>query len=165
MIHILTTGGTIEGIDIEIRSGKHHSDKSSASIQTFLDKANVCSPYKIEKVFNKDSRKITLKDRQKLLNAILKIKTKQILITHGTFTMEETAKFLGKQRLDKVVVLVGSFVLGDLYDTDAPFNLGFAMGAIQLLQPDVYITMNGKIFHWSNVFKNLETNRFEYQNE
>ena len=63
--------------------------------------------------------------------------------------------------LNKTIVLVGSFILGSSADTDAPFNLGYAISSLQLLKPDVYIAMNGQIFPWNNVSKNLETNKFE----
>ena len=75
--------------------------------------------------------------------------------------MEDTAKFIGKLNLNKTIVLVGSFILGTSQNTDAPFNLGYAICSLQFLKPDVYIAMNGTIFHWKNVTKNLETNKFE----
>lgn len=75
--------------------------------------------------------------------------------------MENTTKYIGNLNVNKTIVLVGSFILGSSAETDAPFNLGYAISSLQLLKPDVYIAMNGQIFHWNNVFKNLETNKFE----
>ncbi|MDT0651797.1 asparaginase domain-containing protein [Autumnicola edwardsiae] len=79
--------------------------------------------------------------------------------------MEDTAVYLGNKGLKKTVVLVGSFILGNSKNTDAPFNLGYAICALQFLKPGVYVAMNGRIFHWSNVTKNLEFNRFAPKNE
>jgi len=108
-----------------------------------------------------DSRAIDEKDIQLLVQRIRNANSTKILITHGTFTMEDTAKYIGKLNLKKTIVLVGSFILGSSADTDAPFNLGYAISSLQLLKPDVYIAMNGQVLLWNNVSKNLETNKFE----
>ena len=158
MITILTTGGTIEGLDYV---GDKGIKKTNVSISDFLKSANVNFEYTIQSVFKKDSRDITIKDLNLLENRIKESNANKILITHGTFTMEDTAKYLGKLNLGKTIVLVGSFILGSSEKTDAPFNLGYAISSIQFLKPDVYIAMNGKIFIWNNVSKNLETNKFE----
>ncbi|MEZ7496947.1 asparaginase domain-containing protein [Leeuwenhoekiella aequorea] len=158
MIHILTTGGTIEGLDYVDGKG---ITQSNISIQGFLDKANIGFDYTIESVFKKDSRAITDDDREQLVCKIKELTATKILITHGTFTMEDTAKYIGRLNLKKTIVLVGSFILGSSENTDAQFNLGYAISSLQLLKPDVYIAMNGQIFLWNNVSKNLETNKFE----
>ncbi|MEH6765834.1 MAG: asparaginase domain-containing protein [Aequorivita antarctica] len=158
MIHILTTGGTIEGLDYIDDTG---ITSSNIGIRDFLDKANIDFEYTIEGVFKKDSRAITDEDRELLIRTIKESEANKILITHGTFTMEDTAKYIGKLNLKKTIVLVGSFILGSSAETDAPFNLGYAISSLQLLKPDVYIAMNGQIFNWNNVSKNLETNKFE----
>ena len=158
MITILTTGGTIEGLDYV---GDKAINKTNVSIADFLESANVDFEYTIESVFKKDSRAIKDDDREQLVRKIEETNASKILITHGTFTMEDTAKYIGKLNLNKTIVLVGSFILGSSADTDAPFNLGYAISSLQLLKPDVYIAMNGQIFNWDNVSKNLETNKFE----
>ena len=159
MIHIITTGGTIEGLDYETTEGKNQ--KSKISIEDFFRSANVSFSYSVESVLNKDSRSITDEDRQLLVDKIRATGAKKIVLPHGTFTMEDTAKYIGKLNLKKTIVLVGSFVLGTSIGTDAPFNLGYAICSVQILKPGVYVAMNGTIFHWKNVTKNLETNKFE----
>lgn len=158
MIHIFTTGGTIEGLDYIDDKGL---TESSVTIKEFLVNANVDFKYTIESVFKKDSRAIVEKDLELLVSKIIGTNATKVLITHGTFTMEVTAKYIGKLNLGKTIVLVGSFILGSSANTDAPFNLGYAISSLQFLKPDVYIAMNGRIFHWNNVVKNLETNKFE----
>jgi len=158
MIKLFTTGGTIEGIDYVDGIG---ITDSNITIKDFLTNANIGFDYTIENVFKKDSRSITDEDRELLVRKIKETNATKILITHGTFTMEDTAKYIGKLNLKKTIVLVGSFVLGTSNSTDAPFNLGYAICSVQFLKPDVYVAMNGTIFHWKNVTKNLETNKFE----
>lgn len=162
MIHILTTGGTIEGLDYENNNG---ITTSNVSLQDFLNNAKVSFEYSIESVFKKDSRDIDENNRKLLADKIKSSDASKILITHGTFTMEDTAQFLGKLKLKKTIVLVGSFILGSETNTDAPFNLGYALSALQNLNTGVYIAMNGQIFDGENVTKNLKDNKFETKYE
>ena len=75
--------------------------------------------------------------------------------------MPLTAKFLGKNNLKKTIVLTGSAIPGNKEKSDALFNLGFALAAVQTLPKGVYVSMNGKIFLWNNAEKNLKTGFFE----
>lgn len=162
MIKILTTGGTIEGLDYVDESG---ITNSNVSLIDFFEGANISFDYSIESVFKKDSRDIDENDRATLVSKIKAATATKILITHGTFTMEETARYIGKLNLNKTIVLVGSFLLGSSANTDAPFNLGYAISSLQFLKQGVYVAMNGQIFDWNNVYKNLETNKFEHKDE
>lgn len=163
MLYILTTGGTIEGIDADIPNTD--SDNTTIAIRNFLEAAGVSFEYTVDEVFRMDSRLITNSERELLANKIEATDSNRILITHGTFTMEDTARYIGNLKLNKTIVLTGSFVLGTSAKTDAPFNLGYAICSLQFLKPDVYVAMNGTIFNWKNVTKNLETNKFEQINE
>ncbi len=158
MIWIITTGGTIEGLEYD---AEPKITAATVSIESLLQKANVSFEYQVDNAFSKDSRFITLADRELLKKKVDAASSEHILITHGTITMVETAAYLGKLDIDKTIVLVGSFILGTEERTDAPFNLGFAMCALQTLKRGVYIAMNGKIFNWDNVKKNTAKNRFE----
>ena len=85
----------------------------------------------------------------------------RILITHGTFTMAETAAYLGKRISDKTIVLTGSMIPLTEPKNDAEFNLGGAFIAVQLLPVGVYVVFNGIVFHWYNVKKNIEGGYFK----
>lgn len=161
-IKIITTGGTIEGLDYD-----NELDKPSIinnQIQRFFEIANVQFDYTFEYAFSKDSRFITEKDRRLLEKIVFSSSEERILITHGTFTMAQTAEFLGKREISKTIVLVGSFISGDEPDTDAPFNLGYAISTLQNLENGVYVAMNGTVFSWDNVVKNDSENRFQSNN-
>ncbi|MDF0718300.1 asparaginase domain-containing protein [Muricauda sp. 334s03] len=159
MITILTTGGTIEDLDNTVDK---EIKKSKVTIEDFLKNANLDLEYSIESVCKKDSRTLNENDRRLIVHKIKASNATKILITHGTFTMEDTAKYIGNLNLGKTIVLVGSIILGSSANTDAPFNLGYAISSLQFLKPNVYIAMNGQIFLWNNVSKNLETNKFEH---
>ncbi len=159
MIRIITTGGTIEGLEYDRVENK--PKEVDVQLTRFFEVANVSFEYVFDFAFQKDSRFITSEDRELLASKIASSPEDKILITHGTISMVETAKFLGVLRPAKTVVLVGSFVLGSEERSDAPFNLGYAMNALQTLDEGVYIAMNGAVFSWENVTKNVKENRFE----
>src|SRR5690606_25757458 len=156
--HIISTGGTIEGLDYENLNQKQ---TTTVAIDDILSNARVALKYTIEKILNKDSRFINDDDRELIAEKIKSNDSDKILLTHGTITMVETAQFLVRLALNKTIVLTGAFILGTKNNTDAPFNLGFALSALQILEPGVYIAMNGTIFNWDNVKKNNQKNRFE----
>ncbi|MDL5514090.1 asparaginase domain-containing protein [Arenibacter sp. M-2] len=156
--HIISTGGTIEVLDYENLNQKQ---TTTVAIDDILSNARVALKYTIEKILNKDSRFINDDDRELIAEKIKSNDSDKILLTHGTITMVETAQFLGRLALNKTIVLTGAFILGTKKNTDAPFNLGFALSALQILEPGVYIAMNGAIFNWDNVKKNNQNNRFE----
>lgn len=157
-IRLFITGGTIDDIDIVKR--EVHVKKESYILR-MLKQARVTYPVRVEKLTLKDSREMTGSDRELILKKVKKSSEYKIIITHGTFTMEKTARFLEKRVKNKVIVLTGSMIPFKKAHSDALFNLGCAMIAVQTLSKGVYIIMNGNIFSWNNVRKNLKKDIFE----
>ena len=83
-----------------------------------------------------------------------------MLITHGTDTMVDTARALG-DLADRTIVLTGALNPARFRGSDAEFNIGTAVGAVQSLPPGVYIAMNGRVWDPARVRKNVAANRFE----
>jgi L-asparaginase len=108
-----------------------------------------------------DSLEMTDADRQMIVQQCLKVKEDRIVITHGTDTMEETAKVLGISVQGKTIVLTGAMVPYKFGSSDGLFNLGSALAFAQVLPNGVYIAMNGKYFTWDNVKKNKKIGEFE----
>jgi L-asparaginase len=110
-----------------------------------------------------DSLDMTDADRQIIVEQCRKCKEQQIVITHGTDTMEQTAVLLGKSITDKTIVLTGAMVPYKFGSSDGLFNLGSALAFAQTLPQGVYIAMNGRYFSWNNVKKNKKAGEFEEQ--
>ncbi len=100
-------------------------------------------------------------DRQQILESCLTCDESQIVITHGTDTMVETGRVLAAEIKDKTIVLLGAMVPYQFKNSDALFNLGCAIAAVQTLENGVYITMNGRIFNYDEVIKNKEFGEFQ----
>lgn len=108
-----------------------------------------------------DSLQMTDNERQTILDSCRDTTEDRIVITHGTDTMTETAKLLGKNLKNKTIVLTGAMVPYKFGSSDGLFNLGSALSFVQVLPKGIYIVMNGKYFTWDNVRKNKSVGKFE----
>jgi L-asparaginase len=157
-IRIIVTGGTFDKEYNEIKGVLFFRD---THVKEMLELGRCRVKYKIKKLMMKDSLFMTNQDRVEILNECLKSREKNIVITHGTDTMVETAKVLGKAIKDKTIVLTGAMVPYKFGSSDGMFNLGSAISFAQVLPCGVYIAMNGRYFNWYNVRKNKRKGEFE----
>ncbi len=156
-LKIFTTGGTIDKIYFDRKSEYQVGDPQAGCV---LKRANVVIDYEVESLMRKDSLDMTDDDRRKIFERVSAESAERIVITHGTDTMIETGKVLGKIN-GKTIVLTGSMYPAEFRDSDAVFNIGCAIMAVQLLPPGVYIAINGRLFEPSLSRKNVADNRFE----
>jgi L-asparaginase len=156
-IVFITTGGTIDKIYFDAKSGYEVGDPQVIDI---LSEAHVAFEYEVHNLFRKDSLEITDDDREEIKSAVRSHDCDRIIVTHGTDTMVETGLAL-LDCIDKTIVLTGSLWPARFKTSDAEFNLGMAIAAVQTLPPGVYITMNGRVFETRRVRKNRDQNRFE----
>lgn len=157
-IKLLITGGTFDKEYNEL-NGELFFRKTHLREMLGLGRSRV--PVKIQTLMMIDSLLMTAAHRKKILAACRAAKEKRIVITHGTDTMPETARLLGRELRDKTVVLTGAMVPYKFGSSDGMFNLGSALSFAQTLPPGVYLAMNGRYFNWTNVIKNKLKGEFE----
>ena len=154
---IFTTGGTIDKIYFDANS---EFQVGEPQIVRLLQEANVRFDYDVESLMRKDSLDMTDEDRALIARHVAASDDSRVLITHGTDTMVQTARAL--THIDgKTIVLTGAMQPARLQSSDAVFNIGCAVAAVQTLPPGVYVAMNGRIFNADRVRKNPETRHFE----
>lgn len=156
-MRVIATGGTIDKVYFDAAS---QYDVGDPQVEPLFKDANVTFEYTVESVLQKDSLNLTDTDRALIRERVKAAPEKLILITHGTDTMTQTAAVLTELR-DKVIVLTGAMQPARFRQSDALFNLGCAVGALQLLPPGVYIAMNGQVHPAAEVKKNRAQSRFE----
>ncbi len=156
-IKFITTGGTIDKIYFDDLS---QFEVGESQVKHILAEGLVAFDFDIVPLMHKDSLEINAEDRQKLHDFIAADDATRFVITHGTDTMPETAEAL--RGLDgKTIVLTGALTPARFRTTDAIFNVGMAVAAVQLASPGVYIAMSGQVFTAGAVRKNRDENRFE----
>jgi L-asparaginase len=156
-ISIFTTGGTIDKVYFDAKGAYA---VGAPMVESLLAQARVEAQVSITPLLRKDSLEITAADRAVVVEAVRTCADSQVIITHGTDTMVETGLALAAVP-GKTIVLTGALQPGRFADSDAPFNLGMAVAAVQLLPPGVYIAVNGLVRLAAGLRKNRDQNRFE----
>ena len=157
-IRIFVTGGTFDKEYNELDGALFFQDTHLREMLALGRSKVECA---ITTLMMIDSLDMTDGDRNLIVNQCAKAKEDTIVITHGTDTMEVTARALGLAVKDKTIVLTGALVPYKFGSSDGLFNLGSALAFVQSLPRGVYIAMNGKCFHWENVRKDKKTGQFE----
>ncbi|GAB4191146.1 MAG: asparaginase domain-containing protein [Wenzhouxiangellaceae bacterium] len=154
---IITTGGTIDKVYFDDLSDFKVGDPQIIRV---LEQLNVSFRWEVRQLMRKDSLQINDADRRLIRDTIATSDARHFLITHGTDTMVETAKAL-EDLSDRVIVLTGALNPARFIGSDAMFNIGCAVGAVQSLGEGTYIAMNGQVWDPRKVRKNRDMNRFE----
>ena len=156
-IKIYATGGSI---DKAYSTQESRFAVAEPQVSSILDEANVTIEWEVHSIFRKDSLELTADDRCAIVEKIRQDPHRHIILTHGTDTMLDTARALASIP-GKVIVLTGAMQPAAFRRTDAPFNVGGAVIAVQTLPEGVYLVMNGQVFDTARTSKNLALDRFE----
>ena len=156
-IKIYTTGGSI---DKAYSTQESRFVVSQPQVASILDEANVTIEWEVHSILKKDSLELTNSDREAIVEQVRQDQHRHVILTHGTDTMIETARALSSIA-GKVIVLTGSMQPAAFRRSDAAFNVGGAIIAVQTLPEGVYLVMNGQIFAPDRASKNLILDRFE----
>jgi len=158
MLRVFVTGGTFDKTYDEIR-GQLSFRETHVPEMLRLGRSRV--DLIVETLMMIDSLDMTAGDRARIVTRCVECVEREIVITHGTDTMVETARALAEGVTDKTVVLTGAMIPYAFGSSDGLFNLGSALSFAQVLPPGIYIAMNGQCFPWDHVRKNRETGVFE----
>ncbi len=156
MIDIFTTGGTIDKVYFDALS---EYQIGATALPDILSENNVFVAHRVTQLMRKDSLELTDADRAAIHDAVAASDADKILVTHGTDTMVETARVLS-DIASKTIVITGAMQPATLRNSDAEFNVGFALAATQTLPPGVYIAMNGEVFDPATTQKDRSAHRF-----
>lgn len=159
-VRIVVTGGTIDKVHDMRSEGLSFAPDGSTHIPEML-RIGRCDFPVVELVMLKDSLYFDEADRAAILKAVQAAPEQAVIVTHGTGTMGETARFLAPQIAGKTVVLTGAMRPFSLYASDGEFNLGGAVVAAQVLEAGVWGVMNGRVFAADRLNKNTEQGRFD----
>jgi L-asparaginase len=154
---VVTTGGTIDKVYFDDKSDYQVGEPQIGRI---LKELGVAFRFNVIPILRKDSLHIDAADRELMRATIAAQAASHVLVTHGTDTMVDTAKVLAQVE-GKTIVLTGALNPAGFRGSDAEFNIGTAVGAVQSLPPGVYIAMNGRVWDPARVRKNVAANRFE----
>lgn len=154
---VFCVGGTIDKVYFDAISAYQVGEPQ---VEAVFRAANVAFEYEIVPLMRKDSLEMSDEDRKRLREAVVSDSATHVLITHGTDTMAQTAEAL-QGIPEKTIVLTGAMAPARFHDSDATFNIGYAVGVLSVLPFGSYIAMNGHVFPAGTVRKNREAHCFE----
>ena len=157
-IRIFITGGTFDKEYNEITGQLYFKD---SHLHNLLEMGRSKVPVEIRTLMMVDSLEMTDEDRELIAHQCNQCDENQIVITHGTDTMSDTANILAQKVKKKTIILTGAMIPIKFGSSDGLFNLGSALAFAQTLPAGIYVAMNGRFFNWDNVKKNKETGMFE----
>jgi len=157
-IRILVTGGTFDKDYDEITGQLYFND---SHVKEILELGRSRLEVKIKTLMLIDSLDMSDANRSLILENCKVVDEDQVVITHGTDTMTETARVVAKEKLNKTIVFTGAMIPYKFGSSDGLFNFGGALALVQTLPYGVYIVMNGRCFEWDRVKKNKKTGVFE----
>lgn len=161
MIRVFVTGGTFDKQYDELTGSLSFGDTHLPEMLR-LGRSRV--DVSVRTLMMIDSLEMTDADRALIVDQCRQASESQIVVTHGTDTMVETARALATVEppiAAKTIVLTGAMVPYAFGSSDGLFNLGSALSFVQVLPAGVYVAMNGRYFPWDRVRKNKQTGVFE----
>ncbi len=159
-VRIIVTGGAIDKVHDPRTESLGFSPDGASHIPEML-RIGRCHFPVVERLMLKDSLWFEDDDREAISAAVAAAPEARIVVTHGTGTMGQTARYLDGRAADKTVVLTGAMRPFSLSASDGEFNLGAAITAAQLLPPGVWGAMNGRVFPAATLDKNTDQGRFD----
>ncbi len=160
-IHFILTGGTIDSFYDGTKDTAVPNEHSV--IPEFIKSLKLYNTAEFTEVCMKDSRQLTQGDRNQILKAIEGSPANKIIITHGTYTMPDTARFIkvNLKRSDQTIIFTASMIpIRGFSPSDGPFNLGYSLAQVQKLESGIYVCMNGRVFKPEEVVKIIQEGRF-----
>lgn len=159
-ILILNIGGTFNKVYNPI-SGTLDINKDNNIIKDIINKTKVKNII-IDGIIYKDSLDLTKIDRDNLVSYIKESKYNNIIIVHGTDTINITANYLNKYIKNKNIVLTGSMIPYSINSIEATANLFLSYGfLLNCKKNNIYIAMHGIVKKFNKIKKNREKGIFE----
>ncbi len=157
-ILLISTGGTFNKVYNPLQ-GTLPVDNSSKALTEIASKW-LCE-FEIMNIIGKDSLEINSQDRLKLLATINQSEYENIIVIHGTDTMELTAENLADSDLEKKIILTGAMVPYSIDPVEATANLASAFGYLQGVNDNgVYLVMHGLFGSYENIKKDRKKGKF-----
>lgn len=163
-MRIINTGGTWNKIYDPIR-GELVVPCDDRAVTSLLGPVIGNLGVSVSGIVYKDSLEMDDADREAIFQAVAATEDPQVLIIHGTDTMEATAAYLARRCREEGIaphiVLTGSMVPVAIDPREAALHLGMGIAALQSGGSGIAIAMHGIVAPFDAVTKNRDAGRFE----
>ena len=158
-ITVINTGGTFNKRYNPL-SGELEVPKDSLALDEIISYCyNI--DFDVLNVISKDSLDMSDADREFIVKTIQDSKNKNIIIVHGTDTIDLTASFIDENIKDKTIVLTGAMLPISINKIEATLNFASAIGFLNAnIKNGIYISMHGSVKNYKKLIKNREIGQF-----
>ena len=158
-ITVINTGGTFNKRYNPIL-GELEVPKDSIALDEIISYCyNI--DFEVLNIISKDSLEMNDDDRELIVKTIKNCKNQNIIIVHGTDTMDLTAKYLDEKIKDKTIVLTGAMLPISINKVEATLNFSQAIGFLNSnCENGIYISMHGSVKNYKKLVKNRELGKF-----
>mgnify|MGYP003571693163 CR=1 FL=1 len=117
--------------------------------------------FEIKNVVSKDSLDMNDNDRQLITDMVKQTPTDNIIIVHGTDTIDLTAAFLSEQITNKKIVFTGAMIPMSIDEVEATMNFSQALGFLNApINDGIYLAMHGVVVEHSKLKKDKSVGKF-----
>ena len=158
-ITVINTGGTFNK-RYNLLSGELDVSKDSLALDEIISYCyNI--DFEVLNIISKDSLEMSDVDRELIVRTIRNIKNENIIIVHGTDTIDLTAKYLDEKIKDKTIILTGAMLPISINKVEATLNFSQAIGFLNSnCENGIYISMHGSVKNYKKLIKNRELGKF-----
>ena len=158
-ITVINTGGTFNKRYNPL-TGELEVPKDSLALDEIISYCyNI--DFDVLNVISKDSLDMSDADREFILKTIKNCKNENIIIVHGTDTIDLTASFIDENIKDKTIVLTGAMLPISINKIEATLNFASAIGFLNAnIKNGIYISMHGSVKNYKKLIKNREIGQF-----
>ncbi len=162
-ITIINTGGTF--------NKKYNAIKGELEVQSNHNSLNkiidICHniDFEVLDIISKDSLDINNSDRKLIVETIKNCKNKNIIIIHGTDTIDLTAQYIQNNSLSKNIILTASMIPMSIDENEATVNFSLALGFLNSnFKEGVYLAMHGLVLLHNKLIKDRKLGKFIIKN-
>ena len=158
-ITVINTGGTFNKRYNPL-SGELEVPKDSLALDEIISYCyNI--DFDVLNIISKDSLEMNDADREFIVKTIKNCKNENIIIVHGTDTIDLTASFIDENIKDKTIVLTGAMLPISINKIEATLNFASAIGFLNAnIKNGIYISMHGSVKNYKKLIKNREIGQF-----
>ena len=158
-ITVINTGGTFNKRYNPL-TGELEVPKDSLALDEIISYCyNI--DFDVLNVISKDSLDMSDADREFIVKTIKNCKNENIIIVHGTDTIDLTASFIDENIKDKTIILIGAMLPISINKIEATLNFASAIGFLNAnIKNGIYISMHGSVKNYKKLIKNREIGQF-----
>ncbi|MCT7431833.1 asparaginase [Aliarcobacter cryaerophilus] len=158
-ITVINTGGTFNKRYNPI-SGELEVPKDSIALDEIISYCyNI--DFEVLNIISKDSLEMNDDDRELIVRTIKNCKNQNIIIVHGTDTIDLTAKYLDERIKNRNIVLTGAMLPISINKVEATLNFSQAIGFLNSnCESGIYNSMHGSVKNYKKLVKNRELGKF-----